>query len=250
MMARSTNSRYALMVPLLFVAAALAGCAGGGSGALSPDAVQIEITDYSESASPGAEIYVTWQLTITAMDNGTDENSSFDETGLVYTSDANASGESPDDFENSTGQQENAGEGTYNATFVVDEPGTIYATAYVTAAGQTKFSSPVAIEVGEGGGENNTVSMTDAPAGFLSAYDPQTITIEVGESVVWHNEDDDTHTATADDGSFDTGDVAAGEYSETVIFDEEGEFTYSCNYHPTMTGTVIVEGGGNNTTAV
>jgi plastocyanin len=47
------------------------------------------------------------------------------------------------------------------------------------------------------------------------------------------------HTATADDGSFDTGPLEEGKLkSET--FKRAGTFTYHCAIHPSMHGTVEV----------
>lgn len=72
------------------------------------------------------------------------------------------------------------------------------------------------------------------------AYDPPTITIKKGGTVTWTNKDTALHTATADGGDFDTGDIAQDE-SATLTFDESGTFSYICTYHPNMKGTVIVE---------
>jgi plastocyanin len=38
-------------------------------------------------------------------------------------------------------------------------------------------------------------------------YSPDPVEIKVGDSVVWSNQDRMAHTATADDGSFDTGKI-------------------------------------------
>ncbi len=75
-------------------------------------------------------------------------------------------------------------------------------------------------------------------AGF--AFDPATVTIQVGDSVTWTNEDSAPHTATAGDGSFDTGQLGNGD-SETVTFDAAGTFAYICSIHPQMAGSVVVE---------
>ena len=75
-------------------------------------------------------------------------------------------------------------------------------------------------------------------AGF--AFAPATVTIQVGDSVTWTNEDSAPHTATAGDGSFDTGQLANGD-SDTVTFDTAGTFDYVCSIHPQMTGSVVVE---------
>ena len=71
------------------------------------------------------------------------------------------------------------------------------------------------------------------------AYNPDPVTIEEGGKVIWINRDSAPHTATADDGSFDTGELEEGKLkSET--FKEAGEFTYFCQIHPSMHGTVRV----------
>jgi plastocyanin len=75
------------------------------------------------------------------------------------------------------------------------------------------------------------------------AYDPDPVTIAAGGKVIWQNEDSAPHTATADDGSFDTGTLEEGKLkSET--FKKPGTYTYICSIHPYMHGTVeVVEPG-------
>jgi plastocyanin len=70
-------------------------------------------------------------------------------------------------------------------------------------------------------------------------YGPDPVTVQVGGKVIWQNEDTAPHTATADDGSFDTGTLERGKIkSET--FKQAGTFPYFCEIHPTMHGTVEV----------
>jgi plastocyanin len=70
-------------------------------------------------------------------------------------------------------------------------------------------------------------------------YQPDPVVVQAGGKVIWQNEDTAPHTATADDGSFDTGTIEKGKIgSET--FKEPGTFTYFCEIHPTMHGTVEV----------
>jgi plastocyanin len=70
-------------------------------------------------------------------------------------------------------------------------------------------------------------------------YQPDPVVVQVGGKVIWQNQDTAPHTATADDGSFDTGTIEKGKLgSET--FKEAGTFTYFCEIHPTMHGTVEV----------
>ncbi len=66
--------------------------------------------------------------------------------------------------------------------------------------------------------------------------------IGVNNTVTWVNNDSVPHTVTAADGSFNSGNLAAGA-SYSYTFTTAGTFKYSCNYHAWMTGTVIVESG-------
>jgi plastocyanin len=73
------------------------------------------------------------------------------------------------------------------------------------------------------------------------AFDPDSVTIQVGDTVTWTNNDGTAHTATAIGGSFDTGNIGPGA-SDSVTFDTAGTFAYVCSIHPQMTGTVVVQG--------
>lgn len=72
------------------------------------------------------------------------------------------------------------------------------------------------------------------------AYNPSTITVKAGSQVVWKNTDSAPHSATADDGTFDTGILKQGE-SGTLTFRNKGTFTYHCSVHPNMKATVVVQ---------
>lgn len=75
------------------------------------------------------------------------------------------------------------------------------------------------------------------------AYGPDPVTIEEGGKVIWKNRDSAPHTATADDGSFDTGTIDEDKLkSET--FKEPGTYSYICSIHPDMHGTVEVVAAG------
>jgi len=70
-------------------------------------------------------------------------------------------------------------------------------------------------------------------------FKPEVIEVSAGTKVTFTNSDDTKHTATADDGSFDTGDLDQGD-SASVTLSKPGEFTYYCRYHPFMKATVEV----------
>jgi hypothetical protein len=72
------------------------------------------------------------------------------------------------------------------------------------------------------------------------------VTVSVGDTVTWTNSDAQAHTATADNGSFDTGAISNGA-SDSVTFSAAGTFPYHCSIHSEMTGSVVVQaaaGGG------
>lgn len=73
-----------------------------------------------------------------------------------------------------------------------------------------------------------------------NAFAPQSVTVHVGDSVTWTNSDARSHTATADDGSFNTGTIHNGETSAAVTFNTAGTVTYHCSIHPDMHGTIVV----------
>jgi nitrite reductase (NO-forming) len=71
-------------------------------------------------------------------------------------------------------------------------------------------------------------------------YSVNVLTVKVGTTVTWVNQDDQQHTITAVDGSFDSGFMTEGQiFSHT--FDTAGEFEYFCTPHMWMRAKVIVE---------
>ena len=77
-------------------------------------------------------------------------------------------------------------------------------------------------------------------------YDPETIDVSVGTTVMWENVDSTVHTSTSGnpdtgaDGIFDTETLSAGDTYE-FTFTEAGNYEYYCIFHPWMVGTVNVE---------
>jgi LPXTG-motif cell wall-anchored protein len=76
-------------------------------------------------------------------------------------------------------------------------------------------------------------------------FDPKDITVSVGTTVTWTNQGPTAHTATADDGTFDTGNLvknASGSYK----FTKAGKYAYHCTPHPYMKATVTVTASGGS----
>jgi plastocyanin len=118
-----------------------------------------------------------------------------------------------------------------------------------TAGGQTAPAESTD-EGGSTAGEPATETESEpAPSGEAAksekvrivefTYQPDPVVVQVNGKVIWQNEDTAPHTATADDGSFDTGTIERGKL-KSEAFKEAGTFPYFCQIHPTMHGTVEV----------
>lgn len=71
------------------------------------------------------------------------------------------------------------------------------------------------------------------------AFQPASLMIASGTTVTWTNTGSAPHTATADDGSFDSGQLTSGQsFSQTLS--TPGTFTYHCSVHPFMTAMITV----------
>ncbi|MGC2385582.1 MAG: plastocyanin/azurin family copper-binding protein [Nitrososphaeraceae archaeon] len=102
---------------------------------------------------------------------------------------------------------------------------------------------------GTAGGGETTVVMPLGSATGGAGYEPDPVTVSPGATVVWDNKDSALHTATSGnpdtqtpDGKFDTGYITANQQSKPVTMPTEpGEYTYYCQLHPALVGTVIVQ---------
>ncbi len=70
-------------------------------------------------------------------------------------------------------------------------------------------------------------------------YSPTSISVAVGDTVVWTNADQEAHTVTDRGLAFDSGSLAPGA-NFTRTFTSAGTFTYICDIHPSMVGVVAV----------
>ena len=114
----------------------------------------------------------------------------------------------------------------------------------ITACGSSNSSS--------GTTPSPTPTPTPAPGGAsvsivngarsltTNAYAPNPLTVTVGTTVTWVNNDSVAHTATSNTGAFDTGTIAAGG-SGSFRFQSAGTFPYRCTIHPGMTASITVQ---------
>ncbi len=70
-------------------------------------------------------------------------------------------------------------------------------------------------------------------------FDPARLSVLVGDTVTWENEDTQFHTATSDDGSFDSDLLGPGE-SFSQAFSVPGSYRYVCAIHSFMRGEIDV----------
>ena len=92
------------------------------------------------------------------------------------------------------------------------------------------------------GGGTTTADVTITITGIngSNSFSPNPANVIVGQTVAWKNNGGTTHTATADGGSFNTGNIADGSSSVLVTVTTLGDFGYHCSIHPSMTGTLHV----------
>jgi len=69
------------------------------------------------------------------------------------------------------------------------------------------------------------------------AFMPGDLAVAVGDTAVFTNEDGAPHTATAEDGIFDTDRLGQGQSGQVTI-EAAGTHTYRCSFHPSMKGTI------------
>jgi plastocyanin len=70
-------------------------------------------------------------------------------------------------------------------------------------------------------------------------YVPATLVVNVGDTVVWKNEDIVPHTATDRGKAFDSGSIEPGA-SWSYTANRKGTYLYYCAYHPNTKGKLIV----------
>ena len=73
------------------------------------------------------------------------------------------------------------------------------------------------------------------------AFQPKRLVVSPGTKVVWTNKDSEPHTVTSDHPAFASEAInTRGHY--TLVARKKGTFTYHCQIHPFMHGTLVVQG--------
>jgi plastocyanin len=73
-------------------------------------------------------------------------------------------------------------------------------------------------------------------------FDPETVTVNQGDTVEWKNDDIVPHTATeaVSKPSFDSGTIQTGS-AWRYVARNKGTYNYTCTLHPNMEGKLIVQ---------
>jgi len=111
--------------------------------------------------------------------------------------------------------------------------GTLVIATLLTGAGCNLYQTSKT-DNGTGSRKPNSVSISNLQ------FSPATLTIVKGTTVTWTNNESSTHTVTADDKSFDSGNLTKGKTFQ-FTFDKLGTFSYRCSIHSAMTGKIIVQ---------
>ena len=110
-------------------------------------------------------------------------------------------------------------------------------------ASSQESTQPVASNVSNSASANTTTSIS-IPQGASAQqvdqyYMPVNASIPKDATITWTNKDVAPHTATASDGSFDTGIFNAGS-SASAMVKGQGDIQYHCTIHPWMHGSLQV----------
>jgi plastocyanin len=72
-------------------------------------------------------------------------------------------------------------------------------------------------------------------------FQPEELTVTVGDIVVWVNKDVVAHTATSSKAGIFDSKLIAPDKSWKLTVRTKGDFDYVCTYHPTMKATLRVD---------
>jgi plastocyanin len=102
-----------------------------------------------------------------------------------------------------------------------------------------RFIVLAAVALGMPGSPASPAGTAQSVAMKSIAFEPKQVTVHVGDTLEWANQDIVAHTATAKDKSWDVN-VLPGK-SGRLVMKTAGTFDYICRYHPNMTGEIVVE---------
>lgn len=108
------------------------------------------------------------------------------------------------------------------------------------SSGGGSTSTPPASSSGSSSSSSGGAASGPAVSIANFAFSPATVTVKVGDTVTWTNNDSVPHTVTADDGTFASDTLAQGQ-TFSFKFAKAGSVSYHCSIHPQMTAQVTVQ---------
>jgi plastocyanin len=127
-----------------------------------------------------------------------------------------------------------AGATTSGSTAVTAGPGTTSGGTATTGGAGTTAAPGGTVTSAATAGQTVQVVMKNR------TYDPQQVTVKVGDTVTWVNQDSPNHDVVADNGEFKS-ELFANSGSFSFTFTKAGTYPYHCSIHPGMVGTVVVQ---------
>jgi plastocyanin len=107
--------------------------------------------------------------------------------------------------------------------------------------GGTDSSSSSAATSSGAGSDSTGSAGADAVTIKDYLYEPADITVPVGTTVKFTNQDSTPHTATSKEaGVFESGPIKTGK-TGTIKLEKAGTYQYYCVFHPFMSGTITVK---------
>ncbi len=120
----------------------------------------------------------------------------------------------------------------------------ILALVAIIAIAPQAFAATAQVTISKG------ASLTNGTCSATTCFNPNSVSINVGDTVTWTNADTVGHTATSGKPSdnttgtvWDSSLIKAGGTFTSPPFATAGTYNYFCQVHPWMTGQVIVGAG-------
>ncbi len=134
--------------------------------------------------------------------------------------------------------------GAYGAYRLLGQNNPVQTTPAVTS---TESTAPTATTSTEATPATTSATTQTAVSIMNTGYTPQMITIKVGDTVTWTNNDTINHNVSSDPHPTHTlypflnlGMIPAGQ-SKSLMFDKPGTYTYHDHLHANLKGTVVVQ---------
>lgn len=94
--------------------------------------------------------------------------------------------------------------------------------------------------------KSNNNNSTSSPTIYMknSTFSSANVQVSTGSTVMWNNDDTKVHTVTADNNSFNSGDIQPGS-TFSFTFKTAGTFAYHDSHNSAMTGIIVVAAGSS-----